>query len=218
LFTGSQVSSDEFVAGFNSGLQMNSGVLLTTGLFSLWNGGNIYDNAGQNNTQQGDADLENRVTGEKTIDATALEFDVFSLNGQLELVYQFGSEEYKEFVGAFNDGFMATIDGVLVTLVPDCSDIVAVNSVHPYIDASFPAINEHLYLDNDLDIDPSVTLANQPVKVEYDGMTIRLKAHAFVTPNTSHRIKIVIGDVNDGALDSGLFIGESSVRSINPQP
>lgn len=218
LFTGAQVSSDEFVDGFDSGLQMNTGVLLTTGSFSLWNGGDDEENAGQNNSQQGDADLEDRVTGERTFDATVLEFDVFSSNGQLELVYQFGSEEYDEFIGAYNDGFMATIDGVLVTLVPDCSDIVAVNSVHPWVSNEFPAVNEHLYLDDDLDIDPSVTPANQSVQVEYDGMTIRLKAHAFVTPNTSHRIKIVIGDVNDGVLDSGLFIGEASVRSINPQP
>ena len=218
LFTGAQVSSDEFVDGFDSGLQIDSGVLLTTGLFSLWNGGDVSEGSGQDNGQQGDSDLENRVTGRATFDATVLEFDVFSSNGQLEMDYQLGSEEYKEYVGAYNDGFMATINGVLVTLVPDCSDIVAVNSIHPYINSNLPAVNEHLYLDDDLDIDPTVAPANQPVQVEYDGMTIRLKAHAFVTPNTTHRIKIVIGDVNDGIYDSGLFIGEDSIRSIKPQP
>lgn len=213
LFTGAQVSSDEFVAGLNSGLQMDSGVLLTTGDFSLWNGGDVSEGAGQVNGQQGDADLEDRVTGSATFDAAALEFDVFCSNGQLEIVYQFGSEEYEEFVGSFNDGFMATIDGVLVTLVPDCSDIVAVNSVN-----AVDPINEHLYLDDDSDINPSVTPSNQLVQVEYDGMTIRLKAHAFVTPNTTHRVKLIIADVNDGQLDSSLFIQNSSVRTIKPQP
>ena len=88
------------------------------------------------------------MTGNTTFDAAVLEFDVFCSNGQLELIYQFGSEEYEEWVGDFNDGFMATVDGVLVTLVPDCSDIVAVNSIHRQI-GTLAAINDHLYLDDE---------------------------------------------------------------------
>ncbi|MGD9418426.1 MAG: hypothetical protein Q7R22_005750 [Verrucomicrobiota bacterium JB025] len=38
-------------------------------------------------------------------------------------------------------------------------------------------------------------------------------------PNTSHRIKLVIADVTDDKVDSGLFIRESTVRSIpNHEP
>jgi hypothetical protein len=205
-------------------LEIDSGALLTSGSFAIWNAGDDSSNEegmgerddvnfGLNNEEPGDPELEDRVSGDATFDASVLEFDVFCSNGQLELVYQFGSEEYEEFVGSFNDGFMATVDGVLVTLVPDCSDIVAVNSVN-----SVEPINEHLYLDDDLDIDPKVSPANQPVQVEYDGMTIRLRAHVFVTPNTTHRVKLVIADVNDDQLDSGLFIGASSVRTITPLP
>jgi hypothetical protein len=224
VFTGVEASSGVFGSGFDSGLEINSGALLTSGSFAIWNAGDDSSNEeamdessdvnfGLNNQEPGDSELEDRVSGDATFDASVLEFDVFCSNGQLELVYQFGSEEYEEFVGSFNDGFMATVDGVLVTLVPDCSDIVAVNSVNPV-----EPINEHLYLDDDLDIDPTVTQPNQPVQVEYDGMTIRLKAHVFVTPNTTHHVKLVIADVNDDQLDSGLFIGESSVRTITPQP
>ncbi len=224
VFTGVEASSGVFNSGFDSGLEIDSGALLTSGSFAIWNAGDDSFNEegmdesndvnfGLNNQEPGDPELEDRVSGDATLDASVLEFDVFCSNGQLELVYQFGSEEYEEFVGSFNDGFMATVDGVLVTLVPDCSDIVAVNSVNPV-----EPINEHLYLDDDLDIDPNVTQPNQPVQVEYDGMTIRLKAHVFVTPNTTHHVKLVIADVNDDQLDSGLFIGESSVRTINPQP
>lgn len=224
VFTGVESSSGMFSSGFDSGLEINGGALLTSGSFALWNAGDDSSNEegmdesddlnfGLNNQESGDPELEDRVAGDATFDASILEFDAFCSNGQLELVYQFGSEEYEEFVGSFNDGFMATVDGVLVSLVPDCSDIVAVNSVNPV-----EPINEHLYLDDDLDIDPKVTPSNQSVQVEYDGMTIRLRAHVFVTPNTTHRIKLVIADVNDDRLDSGLFIGESSVRTITPQP
>lgn len=237
-FVGVEASSGVFTLGENSGLEIDNGALFTTGSFILWNGGDDADGSVLNNVSEpieednmdeyddpnipvdgsgfneepGDPELEDRVTGTITFDAAVLEFDAYCANGQLEMDYQFGSEEYPEWVGDFNDGFMVTIDGVLVTLVPDCSDIVAVNSVN-----DDDPINEHLYLDDNDDIDPNVTPANQAVQVEYDGMTIRLRVHAFFEPETTHRIRLVIGDVTDDQFDSGLFIGESSVRTINPQ-
>lgn len=237
-FVGVEASSGVFTLGEDSGLEIDSGALLTTGSFNLWNGGDDADGSVLNNVgepieednmdeyddpnipvdasgfneEPGDLELEDRVAGTETFDAAILQFDAYCANGQLELDYQFGSEEYPEWVGDFNDGFMVTIDGVLVTLVPDCSDIVAVNSINDDV-----PIDEHLYLDDDTDIDPSVTPANQAVQVEYDGMTIRLKVHALSEPETIHRIRLIIGDVTDDQFDSGLFIGESSVRTINPQ-
>jgi hypothetical protein len=222
VFSGFEASSGVFEEGLASGLEMDSGVLLTTGLFSLWNGGDTGE--GQDNREKvwrrvGDVELEDRITGRSTEDATALEFDVFCENGQLEFEYQFGSEEYDEFVGSYNDAFMVTVDGSLVTFVPDCSSIVAVNSVNNGNPAvSMEPTNPHLYLDDDEDIDPSVTPENQYRQVEYDGMTIRLVAHVFLEPGTTHRIRMVIADVNDGRLDSGLFIAGSSVRTIDPVP
>jgi hypothetical protein len=230
-FNGVQASSDEFSTGLVSGLEINSGVALTTGDFQDWNAGDFSAGISTRWNAEGDQELEDRVAGNDTNDAAVLEFDVFCTNGQLEMEYQFGSDEYDEFVSdaanpdCFNDAFMLTIDGKVVSLVPDCSDIVAVNTVHPLIPANISctgeeiaAVNDHMYLDDDLDIDPAVAPANQGVQVEYDGMTIRLRIHAFVTPNTSHRIKLVIADVEDDQFDSALFIKEASVRTISPTP
>jgi len=222
IFSGFEESSGEFEDGLASGLQMDSGVLMTTGLFSLWDGGDTgdgQDNRGKVWRRGGDIGLEDRITGRSTEDATALEFDVLCENGQLEFSYQFGSEEYDEFVGFYNDAFMVIVDGSLVTFVPDCSSIVAVNSVNNgNILAAMEPANPHLYLDDDEDIDPSVAPENQERQVEYDGMTIRLVAHVFVEANTAHRIRLVIADVNDGRLDSGLFVNEGSVRTVEPVP
>jgi len=127
-------------------------------------------------------------------------------------------------VGEFNDAFVISLDDVVVSLLPDCSNIVAVNSANggnPQVDPPLPPVNEHLFLDNDDDITPTVAPENLPILVEYDGMTIRLRVCAFVTPNQLHAVRIAIADVDgqgmsDDRLDSGLFIGNSSVRTIAP--
>jgi hypothetical protein len=190
----------------------------------LWNGGDDGDNEnkeGQILLARGDFDLENRVAGTLTEDASVLEFDVYCPNGQLEFEYQFGSEEYDEWVGDYNDSFMVTIDGAVVTWVPDGSEIVAVNSINngnPGAYPPVPAINRYLFLDDNTDIDPMVAQPNQPYQVEYDGMTIRLRSHVLVRPGTTHRVRFVIADVNDGQYDSGLFVSQGSFRTIKPQP
>jgi hypothetical protein len=226
-------------------LEIDSGALLTSGSFALWDGGDAPSAEGTTETDDpswgvdrfelGDPILEDRVAGFNTSDAAVLEFDVFCTGSQLEFVYQFGSEEYIEYVfdeaqsGCFNDAFIVTIDGVVVSLLPDCSDIVAVNSVHPAITVAqsagclnddLDALNEHLYIDDD-EIDASLPPANQPVQVEYDGLTISLRVHAFVTPGV-HRVRIAIADVyttsQDDNYDSGIFLEEGSVRSLVPSP
>jgi hypothetical protein len=233
LFTGVQQSSSEYSGGIDSGLEIDQGIVLTSGSAALWNAGDQFQNTDErddgafnNNVEPGDLDLEDRVVGVRTTDAAAIEFDVFCQNGQLELDYQFGSEEYDEFVGSFNDGFMVTItrpgaiSGTVASFLPDCSGIVAVNTVSQV--SGFDQ-NEHLFLDDDLDIKPNVAPGNEDNQVEYDGMTVRLKVHAFVTPNSVYRVKIVIADTdgnntNDDLLDSGVFVGESSLKTLLPTP
>ncbi len=142
-----------------------------------------------------------------------MEFDVYCAEGQLELEYQFGSEEYLEYVGTKNDAIAVTIDGVLVSLLPTGLDTVSVNSIHAYREG-WGTENVHLYLDNDTEIKPTLPVENQSTRVEYNGMVVRLKIHAFVTPGQTHHVHIAIADVDDYELDSGLFIGRGSLRNI----
>jgi hypothetical protein len=180
--------------------------------------------------EPGDPILEDRIVGIETNDAAILEFDVSCLHGQLELIYQFGSEEYDEFVSevvstyCYNDAFMISIDDVVVSLTPDCLEIVAVPSIHPFVDeftscsnVAVPALRRHLYRDDEDDIAGDVT---GPSQVEYDGMTVRLRIHAFVTPGPAHphRLRIAIADVDDDFLDAALFIKEGSIRTLPPAP
>lgn len=235
-FSGLEISSDEFSDGVISGLDLDEGILLTTGQFQIWNG---RDDGEEEETiwdLVGDRGLEDRIAGTFTRDGAVLEFDVECEDSQLEFRVQFGSEEYLEWVdnplefGCKNDAFIITVDGVVVSQLPDCSNIVAVSTIHPSTSWLLPSYcllpgevlapkNEHLYL-SDSEIDARVQAinpANQPIQVEYDGMCIALRFHAFVTPG-EHHVRIVIADVDDERHDSGLFIEAGSVRTIQPEP
>jgi len=220
-FIGREVSSgifqngQSFVPSSLSQWQIDSGVLLTTGDFGIWDDGDTgfynsrdQDEKGLQLSARGDFDLENWVAGTQTQDATILEAEVFCENGQLEIEYQFGSEEYDEYVGIFNDSYMIIVDGAVVTRSPGCADIFAVNTIN---------LNEsrHLFMGDDEDIDPADSLTNQ---LEYDGITIRLRAHVFVEPQSTHNVRIIIGDVDDGILDSGVFLETESFRTTVPTP
>lgn len=213
-FTGDEDSSDLFEEGLPRGLELNHGVILTTGLAILWNTGDTSEIAEGRMGSPGDEELFKYVEGAATLDAAVLEFDAFCVNGQLVIDYQFGSEEYDEYVvEGFNDAFVVIVDGVPVSLIPDGTDIVGVQSISL-------VKNRHLFLGDleDIVANAMVDPAYESTKVEYDGLTRRLRANALVTPGQIHHVRIVIADVNDDKRDSALFLGRASLKTIQPQP
>ena len=223
-------TSGFFSGGLTSGLEMDTGVLLTTGKHSFWDDDDFSSSAFHPWYTPGDTVLEDRITGSLTRDAATLEMEVFCTYGQLELELQFGSEEYNEYFGddGYHDAFAVTVDGVVVSLVPDCGAAIGAHSVHSAIAApsrslteDLPALREFLYLDGETDIEPNF----QPA-VEYDGMSVRLRLHAFVAPNAYHNVRISIADIDylsdtfdsHARIDSGIFIKEGSLRTVNPAP
>jgi hypothetical protein len=216
-FTGLQEASVEYTAGLSSGLQIDEGIVMVTGFASYWNfGDDFYEDWGPVLVAPGDPILLTLLGGRHTTDAAILEFDAFCNHGQMELDFQFGSEEYDEYVGFFNDGFVVLIDGVVCSVIPDGTSIVSVNSINLNN-------NRILFLGDDEDTEAGILPENQGVQVEYDGTTIRLKLHAFVKAGTNHHVRISIADMDnsinaDYSYDSAIFIKKSSLRTINPQP
>jgi hypothetical protein len=204
-YRGVELASNVFNQGSDTGLQMDSGALLTSGSFSFWDGNDVSEEREVQWFTKGDEKLANRIVGSSTRDAAVLEFDVECDHSQMELEVQFGSEEFIEYIGSFNDAFMVTVDDAVVSLTPDGGDILALHS-------ATPDVRSHLYQDDD-EID---LVASSTRQVEYDGVTVKLRLHAFVTPNETHKVRIVIADVNDARLDSGLFIERASLRSVDP--
>ena len=199
--TGAPVAAGTFTGGAPS-LGSGSGVVLSSGAIAGMKGPNDEDGAGTTLGTAGDADLDQLVDGQ-TEDASVLEFDVVSSRTSLSFRYVFGSEEYTEWINSdYNDAFAFYVGGqncATVPMVEIGSAPVSVNTVNPFV-------NEGLYRDNE-----DATLDTQ-----LDGLTRVLTCSAAVTPNVKTRVKLVIADRGDGALDSAVALEAGSLVAGTP--
>ncbi len=214
---------------------MDRGVLFTTGQFSFWDDNDVSEETGYSWDGPGDSHLHDRIPGTYNRDASGIEFDVDCQHGQLELELQFGSEEYSQLLGdpagLSYDAFSITVDGVLISLVPDGTAPISAKTIRPAVlgsqtvwpgDPDLAALRRHLYLDDDGEINAA---SNSSTQAEYNGMTVRLRLHVFLTPGL-HKVRIVIADrdypahveVGQGNRDCGVFIRGNSLRTIAPTP
>jgi uncharacterized repeat protein (TIGR01451 family) len=199
-FTGANVAGGTFAGGLADGLNIDSGVILSSGDIANGVGPNDQDGIGTCDETPGDADLD-AILGQKgaTNDAAVLEFDFVPATSTVSFRYVFASEEYNEFVGTFNDIFAFFIDGQNVALVPNTSTPVAINTVNLDTNSSF-------YKNND----PSDLGEPTPFGTQFDGFTTVLTATRTLTANVTHHIKLAIADNADCILDSAVFLQAGS--------
>ena len=209
-------------SGVNSGLGLEKGLILATGLakdaakpnFSFNN------NASTPIGTKGDSDLD-KLSVQKSNDACVVQFDVFASTDEINFEYVFGSEEYPEFVGTsngggFNDIFAFLISGPGIVgdpalgtkknmaIIPGTTSPVEINSLNK-------SVNWQFYRDN----------ANSP-NINYDGLTSdkfgvkkSLTARSTVTPCKTYKLKMAIADRGDSAYDSGVFV--SDIKGASPE-
>jgi hypothetical protein len=194
-------------------LDLSSGALLSTGL--------IWDAVGPNNSGGtstahgwlGDADLDALPSSiAPSFDACVIEFDMRVSSDTLKLDYIFGSEEYLEFAGsAFNDVFAFFLSGpgisgtVNIALVPGSTEPVSINTINAFTNPAF-------YVDNgDGYSGPS---SADSTYVEFDGLTVRLQAKHAVMADSTYHMKLVVADLADQILDSGVFLATGALGSL----
>jgi uncharacterized repeat protein (TIGR01451 family) len=199
-FTGANVAGGTFAGGLADGLNIDSGVILSSGDIANGVGPNDQDGIGTCHERPGDADLD-AILGQKgaTNDAAVLEFDFVPATSTVSFRYVFASEEYNEFVGSINDIFAFFIDGQNVALVPNTSTPVAINTVNLDTNSSF-------YKNND----PSDLGEPTPFGTQFDGFTTVMTATRTLTANVTHHIKLAIADNADCILDSAVFLQAGS--------
>ena len=218
-YTGVLSASGFFINGTDAGLQIPSGIVLTSGAASNIDSLNTYDMPSfTSNSQPGDVQLDALVPGYSTYDATVLEFDFAKTSGtagdayDAYFNYAFGSEEYNEWVGSeYNDVFGFFFNGSNIALIPGTSTPVAINNINNGY-GTWPASHPELYNDNDLTLGPA------PYAFEYDGFTDGFQAQILgLEVGTTYHIKLAIADAGDYIYDSGVFI-QAGTFSDQPTP
>ena len=183
----------------NTGLGVNSGVILTTGRIVEAVGPAVND-ASNDNGRPGDAALNN-LAGIQTYDAAVLQFDFVVETDNIQFNFVFASEEYPEFVGAgYNDVFAFFISGPGITgnqniaLVPGTTTPVSIDNINT---GSY----WQYYVDN-----------ASNTQVRFDAFTTRLTARKTgLIPCETYTLSLRIADAGDGVLDSGVFLEENSL-------
>lgn len=261
-----QTGSKQAVGAFSSSanvLEIFKGLVLSTGYASGVSGPNTRHNQtksfGEMKNPETDPDIA-RLTNGKLYDISILEFDFVPLGNSLQFNYQFGSDEYPEWVGnVYNDIFAFFISDENSTqnmaLIPGKDIPVSINTINSQTESA-------LFLDNNvfskvIRRQTPVTSKTQPKKgfpaniwqgikrffspkqqpvqdiemirpdnellkkvnqglyrnLQYDGITRKLVAQAYVEPYKKYHLKIVIADVSDNLYDSGVFIEDRSLTA-----
>lgn len=191
--------SGTFTDGMSSGIGIESGIILTTGL---------AQNAVGPNTSDG---TSNGV-GAASADSATLTFDFTTTGGNLFFNYVFASEEYNEWTNSiYNDIFTLKVNGVNAALIPGTTEEVSINNVNGGNPLGTDASNPHLYNNND----PSDGGAN--FDIEYDGFTDVFTASVYGLGLGVHTMEFFIEDIGDLVWDSAVFIQANSFSDI-PTP
>jgi hypothetical protein len=219
-YTGAKRAAGKFTSSSNI-LGFTNGIVLSNGSARNVAGTNCEDGMSVDNGEPGDADLDTIVgAGSITNDAAVLQFDFVPTSSSINFQYVFSSEEYPDYIGLFNDvfGFFLTAPGgtpVNLALIPGTDLPVSINNVNDGNPSPLPPIppaNPQFYVNNQVYFAPPPAPL-PPVDAEPNGLTTVLTAAATVIPGQTYHIKLAIGDANDFALDSNVFVQAGSLSS-----
>ena len=133
-FHGNVLSMAAF-SNTNSVLELQKGLVLSTGsAFNVAGINNRYNQSYSFGDAEKDADLQN-IIKPNLYDVSMIEFDFVPMGNSLQFNYQFGSEEYPEYVGStYNDvfAFYVSDDSIKknIALIPGENTPVSINTVN----------------------------------------------------------------------------------------
>ncbi len=207
-----------------SGLEIDDGIILTTGTvseaFTTNSSGNISQGTNGANLIA-DPDLDAlAINGNSTHDEAIIiiDFDVVSAVDGFRIPFQFASDEYNESVcSQYNDVFSVFIAGPgisgfqSISLVPGTSNPVTINYINNGSCGSSGSGEPSDLTQSALFIDNST--APYTLDCEYDGFTRTIYAEQPGLAAGSYQLKLAIADVSDASWDSGVFFGAMEATS-----
>ncbi|QYJ68649.1 choice-of-anchor L domain-containing protein [Flavobacterium litorale] len=212
-----------YFEGNNSNFPIQSGIILRNG--NVEYSQNQYDGSNMSSTASstGDADLtqvsqDNGNTGSIN-DVTYLQFDFVPLTDTMTFDFLFASNEYGTFQCGFSDVFAflltdltdATVTNVNLAVIPGTTTPVSVTNIRNSLyNAGCGSQNQEFFGQfNQGDA------ANSAINMR--GQTVVMTASSPVISGNSYEIKLAIGDYNDSAFDSAVFIAAGSFDIGQPE-
>ena len=206
--------TDESYGYFNnigSNFPFQSGIVLSTGKLSNVQGPNNSLSDDDATNWNGDADLENILNENNTLNATIIEFEFTAIASQISFRYIFASEEYQENnpnTCQYSDLFGFLIRNTNsnqytnIALIPNTRTPVKVTTVHPNIPNGCAAQNETYF----------GSWNNATAPINFNGQTAVLTATANTIPNETYHVKLVIADEQNYRYDSAVFLEAGSFK------
>ncbi|MEI6410276.1 MAG: choice-of-anchor L domain-containing protein [Bacteroidota bacterium] len=204
-----------FFEGSQSGLNVNAGLILTTGVATLAASPNNQDFASAGFGIATPDTLIAQISQGASYDRAMLHMTIVPHVDSIGFKYVFGSEEFCEYVGSqFNDAFGFWIQGpgfptpTNIALIPGTTTPVNINNVNHLYNTTY-------YINNTPDTGQlcfqAASTAFTTNFIQYDGLTTVLTASALVTPNAPYDVWIGVSDIGDGIYDSGVFLSVESL-------
>ena len=212
-----------------SNLGINNGIVLSTGnTINIPNAASMqYDDAntcGSNYPMQcPDAQLQALIPTFAINDVTTLSFDFQPATDTIRFQYVFASEEYPEYVCAFNDvfGFFVTgstptggtFNNANVALIPGTTLPVSVNSINPGVSGgggTCTGPGQSLAYSN-------LYVNNSGTTIIFDGLTTVLDVTIPVVVLDTYHIKMGICNALDGIFESAVFLRDNTFGGLAPR-
>ena len=197
-----------------AGLHHDSGVILSTGNPTDFNVNESDETSTNFDIESDDTDLKSLLPTNDTrvYDPCYIQFDFMCPSSSsateagdtaIAFNYMFGSEEYGN-LRYHNDIFGAFLNGQNIATVPDEQDDSSIPITISNINSE---TNSEYYVNHELEGRINET---SPFPVEANGFTTMLQASGKVLTGEWNTIKLVVGDVSDGNIDSWALIKAGS--------
>lgn len=204
----------------NPNFPFQEGVIIRNGNVNLSAGQYTGSNMSSTCSSTGDSELLaiSQASGNpgSIQDVTYLKFNFVSSANYLSFDFIFASNEYGTYQCGFSDVFAFILTdlntGVSQNLavIPGTTTPVSVTNIRDQAhNPNCPSVNPQFF--------STYNVGSSTSTMNMNGYTIPMTASAAVIPNNPYSIKLVIGDYNDTAFDSAVFLkGNSFNVGTNP--
>jgi len=191
-----------------SNLGLTGGIILTTGNATDASNPGTYLCNVNNGNNFSDPDLT-AIVASANLDVCILEFDFVPTCNSLNMTCVFGSEEYPQGVGHYNDAF-----GIFLTGPNPSGGNYAAQNIATLPSSTPVSINNVNAGTNPAYFHNNYSSPNNDIA--YNGYTIPVTSVTSVVPCSTYKMKIAIADGVNALYDSGVLISGNSVSCQIP--